>query len=154
MALDKATQQILFSPTSKGQESNIFIIDPGQVVVLRAYGFDCFKASSPGQLKVPQVACLMSLLLEDEPAELLSGGCGVHLLDITKSRIKVLETENMRINGCGVTMSKDNNTLLLDIPGVYQFFMDDPYAVGNVRIYYNAYGRDAFPRTYQFLAGA
>lgn len=150
---EKSIYVPLFTEMSATLDGTFFHVFPGEVAMIQAFGFMCSKSrADQTERRVPQVACLEMLLFREGTVKLPSDNeCQAY--DLNKYQTELLAREQMRINGCEVKIGKRNNILFLNIPGSYCFTMDDPTALGQVRMYLRKFTKDEFPWNSKLFVG-
>lgn len=104
----------LFHPKSTSPISPMFMVQPGEVAVISAFGFEAL-----------QRGVIQKVRLQDEAVP-SGSSCGDVL---TVPDAKVLAVED--VTQCGVwAVNACNNTAVLSVPGLYRVVLDDGYAVG------------------------
>lgn len=153
MAVDKAIYVPLFSESSLAVESPFFTVFPGEVAHLQAYGFMDEKVRTDNtELRVSQKACLEMVLFKEEIVGKRDGSA-CPIMDLKRFKSKVLAIETMRLNNKTFSLSKCNNTMLINIPGAYRFVMNDASSLGNARIYLRIFSHEEFPWDSKFFIG-
>ena len=154
MAVIKYKPQALFHGTSKSVESPLFYIQPGEVLQAQAFGFACSKAKLDSQERtVPQVAYLEQVMLDEalvDSTENKNKCCCTKLYD---RATKIIATEQVTICGHCVMLSAKHNQLLLDLPGVYRFVLNDVTALTNVQIFLRTFTKQEFDRNSSLFIG-
>ena len=154
MAIDKVIYVPLFSENSVTVESPFFHIFPGEIAQIQGFGFAGHKDRyDAGLLQVPQVACLESLLFKETFHPVRDGANNSPIMDLGQYKAELLARETMRRNDCTFSISKCNNTMLLNIPGSYCFTMNDVTALGNAHLYLRIFTKDEFPWNSKFFIG-
>jgi len=134
----------LLDDQSQSVESRMFHVFPGQVAVVRAYGFMPYKERvDDTETQVTQVACLQSVIFE-ESALPDYDSCQGLIVDFSKYKGQVKELDYVYLDGCGVEVSACNNHILINIPGSYRFVLNDETAVGMARIYVTIMDRGVY----------
>ena len=104
----------LFHPKSTSPISPMFMVQPGEVAVISAFGFEAL-----------QRGVIQKVRLQDEAVP-SGSSCGDVL---TVPDAKVLAVED--VTQCGVwAVNACANTVVLAVPGLYRIVLDDGYAVG------------------------
>lgn len=145
MTVSRCNWRALFDENSKNVSSNIFSVLPGELAIFRAFGFLDKKDKPDNSVSdSPQSACLDMLLLTED-ATIAIETCGNNLLDWSSNIGRVLASEQVRIGGCPVGLDKCTNLLFWQVPGAYRLLLNDPTAIGIVRIYYHITHKDEYP---------
>lgn len=133
MARGDAAPYVLFGENSQCIYSPAFVVYPGEVLKFIAYGFSKYRiAQDPEKPKLLQVACLESLVYAGEDTfDNCPAANGIWEIDPGR----LIESELVYINDCAWSLSTCNNLAFLDIPGTYRLLLNDPGAVGFVRVY-------------------
>lgn len=153
MAVDQSIYLPLFTELSVKLDGTFFHVFPGEIAMIQAFGFMSQKSrADKSEQAVQQVACLEMLMFKEGFIE-RPNDTRCRIYDLDQYRTELLAREVVRINGCPVRISKSNNLLLLNIPGSYCFHMDDPTALGQVRIYLRKFSKDEFPWNSKFFIG-
>jgi hypothetical protein len=136
----------VFDGDSADAVSGVFWISEGWVAELMAFDFrDTRVSPEPGRPSVTQAACVRRVLLKGfEPPEPENLPCGV-IPDISGYRAEILADGPLVTDGCAWGLSACDNYRLLDIPGGYRLALNDPGAVGQVRVYMVAHPLREWP---------
>lgn len=150
MALDKASPRVLMDELYQDIYSDIFTVMPGQIVIVRGFGFVEHTSERP---IIDQHACLHMMLFKDVKLPEFNG-CSMPLFKLEDyPGVLLVEDEIRTFGGCTWKLSKCHNVILIDIPGSYRFVLNDPNAVGYVRIYANEFTHNEFPRYSNLFVG-
>ena len=154
MAVIKYKPKALFHCLSKSVESPLFYIQPGEVLQAQAFGFACSRTKlDDSERAVPQVAYLEQVMLDEalmDSTENKNNCCCTKLYDKTT---KIIAAEEVMICGHCVMLSANNNQLLLDLPGVYRFVLNDVTALTNVQIFLRTFTKQEFDRNSSLFIG-
>lgn len=144
MALDSFFPIPIFDEQSVELQSGVFVIFPGEIAILRAFGFqDYADRVDTNTTRTEQSGCLEMLLFKETPLP-KSRGCH-DTFNFIEFAGAPLAAEKVRVGGCAVSISKCNNLMLWNIPGTYRFSMNDSTALGDARIYLQIISKDEFP---------
>lgn len=145
MAVDNFFPNPIFDESSVEIYSGPFVINPGEVAIIRAFDFaDYADRVDTTTARVSQSACLEMLLFKENPLP-LSPGCQGAFLNWNDFVGLPLAVEKVRVGGCAVSISKCHNLLLFNVPGTYRFTMNDDTAVGEARIYIQIISKTEYP---------
>lgn len=145
MAVDSFFPIPIFDENSVEIQSGVFVINPGEVAILRAFGFaDYADRVDTSTTRVSQSACLEMLLFKENPLP-RSSGCQGDFIDWNDFIGLPLAAEKVRVGGCAISISKCHNLLLFNVPGTYRFTMNDDTAVGEARIYLQIISKTEYP---------
>lgn len=145
MTIDSFTPIPIFNENSVDTFGNLLVVEPGEIAIVRAFGFvDYAERNDNTTAKMPQSACLEMLLFK-ENALPKRQDCHMRVLNFNDYVGFLMAAEKVRVGGCAVSISKCHNLMLLNIPGVYRFIMNDITAVGNARIFYQIISDEEFP---------
>ena len=154
MAVIKYKPQALFHGKSKSVESPLFYIQPGEVLQAQAFGFACSKAKADdSERTVPQVAYLEQVMLDEALIDLVENKHNCGCTKLYDRDTKIIATEEVIICGHCVMLSAKNNQLLLDLPGVYRFVLNDVTALTNVQIFLRTFTKQEFARNSSLFIG-
>lgn len=136
--------EVLFDEKSKEEYSPYFAVPTNGLVVIQAFGF---VGETEGQVtvevdgvvytttqKFEQGACVHMALFMDPglpPTEPCQGG----IIDLSKYAGVLKIEEIVMKDDCPWQITACNNIVLLDLPGQYRLKLNDPAAVGIVRVY-------------------
>lgn len=152
MAIGNAIYVPLFTETSVDVNSPFFTVAPGEIALLQAFGFADYKDRVDNtEQQVPQEACLEMLLFKEGALPPQKGSCPVR--DLDKYRTLLLAQETMMRDGCYYALSKQNNIMLINIPGSYRLVLNDGTAVGTARVYLRMLSHEEFPWYTPFMIG-
>ena len=154
MTIDKSIYNVLYDEGYTALEGRVFTVFPGEIAVIQGFGFMDYKSRMDNStLLVPQVACLeMILFKENKLPDYIN--CFTNPVDFSTIKGEVLAIENVRMNGCDVKLSRCDNVIMINVPGTYRFFMDDPTTMGNVRIYMRTMSKDEYIWNSKLFIGA
>jgi len=142
MAVVKAIPSIIYDEHSKEVESKLFVVDPGMIAQVIGFGFACTRNKvDEGERTVPQMAKLQQVVLFEETVSNRTKQC-VNIID---KKAKIVASDDVMICGECVTLTARNNILLINVPGVYRFVLNDITALGNVQVFLKSYSLGEFP---------
>ena len=130
---------VLFDDASTSEYSRAFIVSPGSVAVLSAWGFDQYiKTPDERQPRnIPQMAVVQKMAFDKGifPDGL---ACSADSGLITTAAYSYVED----VTQCGLwALSACNNTVVLSLPGTYRLQLNDAAAVGTVFISLTRYSQ-------------
>lgn len=138
MALVRALPTPLYTEKSQSVESPVFFVTPGEIVLIQAFDFASAKVKvDEHDLGGAQLAKLQQILFKEEVDETVQ--------DLRRFNAEVLAINDVLIDGCCITVCKENNVMLINVPGAYRFVLNDPTAVGTARLYFRTFTKDEFP---------
>lgn len=151
-ASDNYAWKALFDVNSKSVESPFFTVLPGHIVQAQAFGFqDHVTRQDETERRVPQVACLQQVLFTEKvrgsiDAAISKGNCDCVINGTLDKYATAVEAyEELVIDGCSPAINACTNQMLINLPGVYRFVLNDANALGVVRIYIHDLLKDDFP---------
>lgn len=151
--INRASPIPLLTEKSASLESAIFTVHPGNMAYIQAFGFSDFKERVDAtELREEQIAQLDMLIFRETKKNMEEDGpCHIERYGASS---EVIAREPMYLDGRCFFLSKCNNILLINIPGTYVFTLNDPAAVGHVRIFLRTISKDEFPWPSNFMIGA
>jgi len=151
-ASDDYSWKTLFDTNSKSVESPFFTVLPGHIIQVQAFGFqDYVERTDDSERKVKQVACLQQVLFTENVRDTLDAAIGKGNCDcvmhgtLDKYVTSVEAYEELLMDGCSPSIDSCNNQMLINLPGVYRFVLNDQNALGVVRIYIHEISATDFP---------
>jgi hypothetical protein len=129
----------LFDGDSKSQYSETFYLVPGWWGLLTAHGFNPDPVVvDPAEPKTLQMACVTRLrMLYDERFVKTECGCG-YGREMYPGMVGFFE-DPVVVRGCPWTLSACDTIRVLTVPGLYRLILNDPSAVGEVFVEFDAY---------------
>lgn len=108
----------LFNTKSASPISGVFVLHPGEVVVLSA-----FNLTGQQRAVIQKVRFVESFIP--------SGSACADVIDVPKAKISTVED----VTQCGVwALNPCQNLAVLSVPGAYRLVLDDGYAVGETQV--------------------
>jgi hypothetical protein len=133
----------LYDAGSRDAWSPMFVLRPGWMAVIRAFGFGRERVwPNPGGRSVIQAACLSQVILRAADVPAVADGCGFTALS-PDSYGDVLAEGPVVHDGCQVAVSACDSIVGLEWPGIYRLTLNDPDALGTVQVFMEAYPRHA-----------
>lgn len=153
---DKARFDELMTAKSTSSESKVFTVMPGSFAVIRAFGLQDSKdrpdVKPNPQRRVAQAACLYSLLYDEEPLP-DKPGCATPIINLSEFKGVLIERDLLYIDNCTFSLTSCSTVMMIDIPGTYQFILNDDTAIGRVRIYLHTISGSDFRRNSKLFVG-
>lgn len=123
---------VLFDDASTNVYSRAFIVSPGGIAVLSAWGFSLYAKAIPGSVpkNTPQLAIVQKMAF-DKGIYPNGNACGNDDGLISEPKYSYVED----VTKCGLwSLSACNNIVVLSLPGTYRLQLNDEAAIGNVFI--------------------
>lgn len=154
MAVIKSKPIQLYHSKSKLVESPVFFVTPGEVLQLQAFGFACDRTKLDQEERtVPQIAYLEQLMFKEGTLESTETKNNCQCTRLYDKTTELLASEKVMICGHCVTLSAQNNHLLINTPGAYRLVLNDVTALGNVQIFVRTFTKDEFPWNSNLFVG-
>lgn len=139
----------MWQPKNDTLDSLVFTLNAGEVALLVATGFDKHRTrTTDSEFTSLQQACLHRLIFECNPIPsvmLEPCSCCDYMYELTGNKLSVVYDEPVMRNGCFISLSKCNNTMLLALPGSYYFHLNDTTAIGKAQIWIDVFKSDVLP---------